>query len=62
MGVSAIIRFETIYRQVQERGAVAPGGSGQLWWKVSKTTLASPPPVVPAALSAPAGVIMPLQA
>ena len=40
----------------------APGGSGQLWWKVSKTTLASPPPVVPAALSAPAGVIMPLQA
>ena len=37
-----------------------PGGEARLWWKVSKGTLGSPPPAIPACLSAAPENIMPL--
>ena len=37
-----------------------PGGEARLWWKVSKETLAAPPPKAPACLAAAPENIMPL--
>lgn len=37
-----------------------PGGEARLWWKVSKETLAAPPPIAPACLAAAPENIMPL--
>ncbi len=37
-----------------------PGGETRLWWKVSKETLAAPPPKAPACLAAAPENIMPL--
>ena len=37
-----------------------PGGEARLWWKVSKETLAAPPPKAPACLAAALENIMPL--
>ena len=37
-----------------------PGGEARLWWKVSKKTLAAPPPKAPACLAAAPENIMPL--
>ena len=37
-----------------------PGGETRLWWKVSKETLAAPPPKAPACLTAAPENIMPL--
>ena len=37
-----------------------PGGEARLWWKVSKETMAAPPPKAPACLAAAPENIMPL--
>ena len=38
-----------------------PGGEARLWWKVSKSSLAAPPPVAPTHLAAAPEAIMPLR-
>ena len=38
----------------------APDGTARLWWKVSKETMAAPPPKAPACLAAAPENIMPL--